>query len=942
MQFLMHVHQAKGLRSMESLKKLTGASVFFTVLFVLTLSINGRPPSEDAIAQWKAEGIYEEKITLWQDFLKRQGQHLSTWTPDQLQRYAKNAGLDDNDPNDVDTINLCVIIVDFDDNRLSWPPAYGDSTAFDSVLFGDGRDGRPLNPTGSMTDFYWEASYGKLFVTGKCYGPFRMPKTYAHYVGVDNGLSRGSELAYDAVVASNYYIDFTNHGTPGFSMSGLTIIHAGPGAESGVPNAIWSHAADIGQSLVADGVAISDYIMNPEEVPGGGLSPIGVFCHEYGHTLGWPDYYDTQYNPGSSGLGNWCLMAAGSYNGNSQRPAHPNGWAKTQMGWLPAVEITSNVSQVEIPPLSTTPVAYYMSNDPGYPAAPERFFVENRQPYGFDDALPGYGLIIYHLDLTRPNNNDPNRYRVGVVQADGNWSLNFGGSRGDAGDPYPGTTNNRSLHAFSYPNTRLYTGDTSQIGIWDISDSDSLMYADLDITWSRPWLVFTGSDSMVFTQQVGDGDEFIEAGETWAFNCRTKNLMRSAGHATVTMSASAPELLFTTNRVQTDKLFSAFDRPRLAEPIVFSVPSDFETRNVTFTLTFDVDSTAAGLGQYLIEFQFDRLIGTPELLIVDDDLGANNQEALKDILDRLGVGFWTYETRWQGDSPDSLYLMGFQYVFWLTGPPYAQTNLGGQIGQAGRAAIRGYLNNGGNLCVSSATTAQIQDEHAPAFLNDYLHASYAGSNTTGKPISIRGMTGNALGGDLVEFEVSPSAPAFWCNRLAPANGGSAAFECDGYFQTGTIGVSYSGSHRTVLLSCPIEYLAAEPSFGTEYETVDTLVARILQFFGRIPTDVGEYDVIEIPDGFALDQNYPNPFNPSTSISYSISPDNGGALRTQLIIFNALGQRVKTLVDKLQYPGSYTVQWNGTDDAGRRVSTGVYFYRLIRGDQTESRKMLLLK
>ncbi|MDX9857102.1 MAG: M6 family metalloprotease domain-containing protein [candidate division Zixibacteria bacterium] len=925
---------------MERSNRLSTAAVCIAVVVALVSSAIGRPPSDEAIAKWKAEGVYEEKIAQWQDFLKREGLHLSTWTPEQLQRYAKDAGLDDNDPTDVDTINLCVIIVDFSDNQLSWGLVRGDSTAFDSVLFGDGQDGRPLNPTGSMTDYYLEVSYGQLYVTGKCYGPFRMPETYVHYTWIDDGLSRGSELATDAAVAANNVIDYTQHGTPGLGMHGLTIIHAGLGAESGATG-IWSHAADIGTALTLDGVAIVDYIMNPEEVPGGGLSPIGVFCHEYGHTLGWPDYYDTQYNPGSSGLGRWCLMASGSYNGNSMRPAHPNGRAKQFRGWLPAVEVLSNMSQVEIAPLSTTPSAYYMSNQPGYAAEPERFFVENRQPYGFDEALPGFGLLIYHQDFSQPNNNNPNAYQVGVVQADGLWSMNFGGSSGDGGDPFPGTTNNRELHAYSYPNTHLNTGDTTQIGIWNISDSDSLMYADLDVTWSRPWLVFTGSDSLVFTEQAGDGDGYFEAGETVAFNCRVKNLMRNAAYATVTLSADAPELQFVTNGVLTDLLLSPLNRPRLAEPIVFSIPSDFETRNVNFTLSFEIDSTISALSQFHFEFQFQRLIGTPELLIVDDDNGVDSEEPLKDIFDRLGIGYAIWESQDAADAPDSLDLMEFPYVFWITGPPHLDWAADGQIGVDDRAAIRGFLNHGGNLCISSASTAEIQDEYAPTFLSDYLHAGYPGTNTEGKPTGILGLAGNAIGGDLVSFEVDPYAPGFWCNRLTAVNGGSEAFT--GIFQSGTMGVTYSGAFRTVLMSCPIEYLAAVPSFGEDYKSVDTLVARIMQFFGRIPTDVGEGEGIEIPESFSLDQNYPNPFNPTTTISYAISPAaGGGPQRTQLVVYNALGQRVRTLVDKLQYPGGYVVDWNGTDDAGRKVSTGVYLYRLTRGDQSETRKMILLK
>ena len=89
----------------------------------------------------------------------------------------------------------------------------------------------------------------------------------------------------------------------------------------------------------------------------------------------------------------------------------------------------------------------------------------------------------------------------------------------------------------------------------------------------------------------------------------------------------------------------------------------------------------------------------------------------------------------------------------------------------------------------------------------------------------------------------------------------------------------------------------------------------------------------------MDQNYPNPFNPSTSISYSLG---AGQERTELSVFNVLGQKVKTLVDEIQGPGTYTITWDGTTDHGDGVATGIYFYRLKRGDQVESKKMVFLK
>ncbi|MCK6622291.1 MAG: T9SS type A sorting domain-containing protein [Calditrichaceae bacterium] len=98
-----------------------------------------------------------------------------------------------------------------------------------------------------------------------------------------------------------------------------------------------------------------------------------------------------------------------------------------------------------------------------------------------------------------------------------------------------------------------------------------------------------------------------------------------------------------------------------------------------------------------------------------------------------------------------------------------------------------------------------------------------------------------------------------------------------------------------------------------------------------------------PQGFELRQNYPNPFNPTTAISYQLSPMGQAALSdVQLTVYNLLGQKVRTLVNARQPAGRYEVKWEGRDEEGKPVGSGVYFYRLEAGDFTQTRKMLLLR
>ncbi len=97
-----------------------------------------------------------------------------------------------------------------------------------------------------------------------------------------------------------------------------------------------------------------------------------------------------------------------------------------------------------------------------------------------------------------------------------------------------------------------------------------------------------------------------------------------------------------------------------------------------------------------------------------------------------------------------------------------------------------------------------------------------------------------------------------------------------------------------------------------------------------------------PLTYRLSQNYPNPFNGSTTIQYEIPDDRTTGAKIAIQIFNILGQRVKTLLNAPQDPGTYTITWNGTDDHGNFVSSGVYFYRFITKTHVTTKKMLYVK
>jgi hypothetical protein len=122
------------------------------------------------------------------------------------------------------------------------------------------------------------------------------------------------------------------------------------------------------------------------------------------------------------------------------------------------------------------------------------------------------------------------------------------------------------------------------------------------------------------------------------------------------------------------------------------------------------------------------------------------------------------------------------------------------------------------------------------------------------------------------------------------------------------------------------------SWWDDFEMVEVLSA-VTSVDGDDPVVAGT-----VPEAYALHQNYPNPFNPSTTITYEV-PSVG---MIGLEVYNILGQKVRTLLHEAQTAGTWKVVWDGTNDAGNLVPSGIYFYRLSAPDVSITKKMMLLK
>ncbi|NQV37647.1 MAG: T9SS type A sorting domain-containing protein, partial [Candidatus Marinimicrobia bacterium] len=110
------------------------------------------------------------------------------------------------------------------------------------------------------------------------------------------------------------------------------------------------------------------------------------------------------------------------------------------------------------------------------------------------------------------------------------------------------------------------------------------------------------------------------------------------------------------------------------------------------------------------------------------------------------------------------------------------------------------------------------------------------------------------------------------------------------------------------------------------------------FMMHVEALLGVGDEALIPDVFALHQNYPNPFNPTTRIEYDIPEISN----VQITIYNVMGQKVRTLVNAEHSPGYHSVLWNGTNEFGSPVSSGMYFYQIKANNFNKVKKLVLMK
>ena len=450
------------------------------------------------------------------------------------------------------TQEIPIVAINFSDTAKSYAPS-----EFQSLLFGDDPD--IATGPGSVTDYYEENSGGQLTLTGDVSG-WETADNGESYYG-DGGIGDGgsptgaAELVKEAAQKADDQVDFAQYDNDDDCLvDQFATIHQGGGQEvTRQTEDIWSHrwslASGTGSAYVTDDsspgcstIYVNGYTIQPETY-GGQIATIGVYAHEFGHGLGLPDLYDTDGS--SAGIGEWGLMGSGSYGSvvrSGDAPNHMTAWTKAYLGWLDPPTVAAGESQDGVSLANVSKNNEYLrllegdTNPNG-----EYFYVENRQQVGFDQGVPGEGLLVTHINESRladdcvfsnSCNDDENNKLVDIEAADGNGDLDDGTNRGDAGDPWDEGTG--PFDGGSTPSSDYDDGSSSNVAVSaiDFSAGSSQGTATFDAS-------VESATPATFVVTVTGTNAPVTAGETLSVGATVENTGDLNGTQTVSLDGGA-------------------------------------------------------------------------------------------------------------------------------------------------------------------------------------------------------------------------------------------------------------------------------------------------------------------------------------------------------------------------------------------------------------------
>lgn len=437
------------------------------------LSVDGTAVAGQVIARDAALRTASDNIYLQQLATRRVSQGLDAQRTLKKQQKQRNITRRKAQAATGDDVHGLVLLVEFSDRKFS---AAGTQEAFNEMMNQEGYNYR--GAIGSARDYFVAQSGGQFQPTFDVVGPITLDNNMAYYGGNDRTGNdvRPHEMIIDACRKAESMVDFTIYDRDNDGYVDLVyVIYAGYGEsandeQGSLDDTVWPHAWYIyqgaGERVLVDGKYLDAYACSAELSGNSGTyrDGIGSFCHEYSHTLGLPDFYDTSgsYRP-NYGMSSWSLMDYGCYNGpDMDGDGYPDGsvpvgytaYEREFCGWLTIDELSSPAT-VTLENLADSKQAYkIVSSDEN-----QYFVLENRQQKGWDQYMAASGLMIVKVDFNQSVwdyntvNNDATRQRMTIMPADNQYSLS-----NEYGDLYPYNGNN-SFTDSSRPAAKTNTGE---------------------------------------------------------------------------------------------------------------------------------------------------------------------------------------------------------------------------------------------------------------------------------------------------------------------------------------------------------------------------------------------------------------------------------------------------------------------------------------------------
>lgn len=376
-----------------------------------------------------------------------------------------------------------IILINFNDRQflMDDPNEFYNDLCNTVNYTGFYHNGRFQRCTGSVRDYYYDNSMGQFDPDFDIVGPVNLD--YSCYEGND----KAREIFKAALDAVDDQVDFSLYDADSddeidmvfFMVAGYSSSYSGN--NSGY---LWPHMSYLidwwsgwpPQPYIYDGKRMGTYASSCEiygwESQGTTMpNAIGTICHEFGHVLGLPDLYDTDYSDSggeSNHPGDWDVMAGGSGNNYGRTPVGYSLWERWELGFTDTPpELT--LGEKTLTALNISNTGFMMQS----PNENEFFLFENRQPNKWDSALPGHGMVITRVDYSNEQVWWSNE--VNCNPAHNYYELIRSSGSGSGEVPFPGSRNVTYINSSSYPELVTWAGEPCELALNNIREDNNVI-----------------------------------------------------------------------------------------------------------------------------------------------------------------------------------------------------------------------------------------------------------------------------------------------------------------------------------------------------------------------------------------------------------------------------------------------------------------------------------